>query len=167
MMHGAIYLTMKTEGRLFAKVNRLLQRSIIVFVLLFALTTVCSLIFYPHLSDGIKAAPWLIVFPILAVLAIANIPRLITKQRYLTAFIFSALTVGLLLMTVAAELYPTIIRDTSGLGNDITVYNGVASNKSLGILLTFAAIGGPLAIGYTAFVYKTFWGKVRLDEHSY
>ena len=29
------------------------------------------------------------------------------------------------------------------------------------------AIGGPLAIGYTAFVYKPFWGKVKLDEHSY
>jgi len=34
-------------------------------------------------------------------------------------------------------------------------------------MLTFVAIGGPLAVGYTAFVYKTFWGKVRLDEHSY
>lgn len=75
--------------------------------------------------------------------------------------------VGLLLATVAVELYPTIILDTSGAGNSITVYNGVASNKSLGIMLIFVAIGGPMAVGYTAFVYKTFWGKVRLDEHSY
>lgn len=167
MMHGAIYLTMKTEGKLFAKVNRLLQRSIIVFVLLFGLTTLISLIYYPHLSDGIKENIALIGIPILAVLAIANVPRLISKQRYFLAFIFSALTVGFLLMTVAMELYPVILRDTSEMGNDITVYNSVASNKSLGIMLTFVAIGGPLGVGYTAFVYKTFWGKVRLDEHSY
>ena len=29
------------------------------------------------------------------------------------------------------------------------------------------AIGGPLVLGYTAFVYKTFKGKVKLDETSY
>ncbi len=167
MMHGAIFLTMKTEGRLFAKVNRLLQRSIIVFVILFAILSLYTLLYIPHLSDGFKKRPWLFIVPVLAVLAIANIPRLVIKQKYLSAFIFSAITVALLLITVASELYPTIIIDTSGAGNDITVYNGVASNKSLGILLTFVAIGGPLAVSYTAFVYKTFWGKVTLDEHSY
>ncbi|WP_020570810.1 cytochrome d ubiquinol oxidase subunit II [Neolewinella persica] len=167
MMHGAIYLTMKTEGRLFAKVNQLLQRSIIAFVVLFVLLSLVTLLYIPHLSDGFKARPWLFFIPVLAVLSIANIPRLVTKRKYLPAFIFSAITVGLLLITVAIELYPVIIIDSSGLGNDITVYNGAASNKSLQILLTFAAIGGPLALSYTAFVYKTFWGKVKLDEHSY
>ncbi|PHI20921.1 cytochrome d ubiquinol oxidase subunit II [Lewinellaceae bacterium SD302] len=167
MMHGAIYLTMKTEGRLFAKVNRLLQRSIIAFVILFVLLTFYTLLYIPHLSDGFKARPWLFIVPVLAVMAIANIPRLVTKQKYLSAFIFSAITVGLLLITVAIELYPTIIIDSSGRGNDITVYNGVASNKSLGIMLVFVAVGVPLVISYTVFVYKTFWGKVRLDEHSY
>lgn len=167
MMHGAIYLTMKTEGRLFAKVNRLLQRSIIAFVILFVILSLYTLLYIPHLSDGFKERPWLFFVPVLAVLAIANIPRLVTKRKYLPAFIFSAITVGLLLITVAIELYPTIIIDSSGAGNDITVYNGVASNKSLGIMLTFVAIGGPLAVSYTAFVYRTFWGKVELDEHSY
>ncbi|WP_116125856.1 cytochrome d ubiquinol oxidase subunit II [Lewinella sp. IMCC34183] len=167
MMHGAIYLTMKTEGRLFARVNTLLQRSIIAFVLLFVLLTGYVLLYIPHLSDGLRANPFLLIVPVLSILSIANIPRLVSKQRYLLAFIFSALTVGLLLITAAMELYPVILLDSSGSGNNITVYNGVASNKSLGIMLTFVAIGGPLAIGYTAFVYKTFWGKVRLDEHSY
>lgn len=167
MMHGAIYLTMKTEGRLFAKVNRLLQRSIIAFILLFVLVTLYTLLYIPHLSDDFRGNPELFIVPLLAVLAIANIPRLVTKRKYLAAFLFSALTVGFLLMMVAIELYPVILIDSSGAGNDITVYNGVASNKSLGIMLTFVAIGGPLAVSYTAFVYKTFWGKVRLDEHSY
>lgn len=167
MMHGAIYLTMKTEGRLFTKVNLLLRRSIIAFVILFSLVTLYTLLYIPHLSDGLKENVALFGVPVLAVLAIANIPRLVSKRKYLKAFVFSAITVGLLLITVAVELYPVILLDSSGAGNSITVYNGVASNKSLGIMLTFVAIGGPMAVGYTAFVYKTFWGKVRLDEHSY
>jgi cytochrome d ubiquinol oxidase subunit II len=167
MMHGGIYLAMKTEGRLFTRVNILLKGAIIAFILLFAILTLYVLLYIPHLSDGLKENPVLLTVPVLAILSIANIPRLISKRKYLSAFIFSSITVGLLLITAAMELYPVIILDSSGAGNSITVYNGVASNKSLGIMLIFVAIGGPLAVGYTAFVYKTFWGKVQLDEHSY
>ncbi|TXF91136.1 cytochrome d ubiquinol oxidase subunit II [Neolewinella aurantiaca] len=167
MMHGAIYLSMKTEDKLFTKVNHLLQRSIIAFIILFIITTLYTLLYIPHMSDGVKDNVALFGVPVLAILAIANIPRQISKRNYLKAFVFSSITVGLLLITVAIELYPTIILDTSGAGNSITVYNGVASDKSISIMLIFVAIGGPLAVGYTAFVYKTFWGKVQLDEHSY
>jgi cytochrome d ubiquinol oxidase subunit II len=34
-------------------------------------------------------------------------------------------------------------------------------------MLTIAVIGTPLVQGYKYFVYKTFTGKVKLDEHSY
>ena len=53
------------------------------------------------------------------------------------------------------------------LGNNITIYNAASSEKSLGIMLLFAAIGTPLVLSYTAFVFYTFRGKVRLDETSY
>ncbi|MEM9835774.1 MAG: cytochrome d ubiquinol oxidase subunit II [Bacteroidota bacterium] len=166
MMHGALFLTMKTEGRLFTKLNLLLRRAIISFVILYALTTLYSVLYIPHLSDAIRGnATWFII-PVLALLAIANIPRLVSKGRYLMAFIFSSITVSLLLITVAIELYPVLLLDANG-ENSITIYNGVASNKTLGIMLGFVAIGGPLAVAYTAFVYKTFWGKVKMDEFSY
>ncbi len=167
MMHGAIYLIMKTEGRLYTKLSILLKRAIIFFIISFAITTVYSLIYYPHLSDKFRAIPVLFVIPLLAFLSIANIPRLVTKKKYLQSFIFSALSVSLLLITVAIELYPVVILSTSDIANSITIYNAAASQKSLGIMLTIAAIGTPLVLGYTAFVFWTFKGKVRLDEHSY
>ncbi len=34
-------------------------------------------------------------------------------------------------------------------------------------MLTIAAIGAPLVLAYTAFVYYTFKGKVQIDETSY
>lgn len=34
-------------------------------------------------------------------------------------------------------------------------------------MLISAAIGTPLVLAYTVFVYKTFWGKVKMDETSY
>jgi cytochrome d ubiquinol oxidase subunit II len=167
MVHGAIYLTMKTEGILFEKVVRLLRRAIIFFVLTFLLVTVISIFYFPHLTDRFISNPILFVVPALAFLSIANVPRLASKGKYLWSFIFSALSISFLLILVAIELYPTIIIDRGDMQHSLTVYNAASSEKALGIMLTIAAIGFPLVVSYTIFVYRTFWGKVKLDEMSY
>lgn len=166
-MHGAIYLTMKTEGKLYDKITGLLRRAIIAFVVLFAIVTLYTLIYLPHLSDDFKSNPVLFIVPLLAFLSIANITRLASKRRFRQAFLFSSLSVSLMLILVAIELYPVLIISTIGEQYDITVYNAASSEKSLGIMLLMAAIGAPLVLAYTVFVYKTFWGKVELDETSY
>lgn len=167
MVHGAIYLTMKTEGALFEQVSKLLRRAILVFVALFTIVTLISIIRYPHLIDKFTSNPVLFIVPILAFLSIANVPRLASKGLYLRSFIFSALAISFLLIVVAIELYPVIIIDSGSNVNNLTIYNAASSEKSLGIMLTIAAIGFPLIIAYTTFVYRTFWGKVKLDENSY
>ncbi|MCG8331851.1 MAG: cytochrome d ubiquinol oxidase subunit II [Chitinophagales bacterium] len=167
MMHGAIYLLMKTEGRLYAKLRLLLKRGIIFFIVMFSITSLYTLIYIPHLSDDFKNNPALFIFPLLAFLSIANIPRLANKKKYHSAFIFSSITVAMLLILVAIELYPVMLLSTLGEAYNITIYNAASSEKSLGIMLTIAAIGTPLVLAYTIFVYKTFAGKVELDETSY
>lgn len=166
-MHGGIYLCIKTEGKLFDKVERLVKIAIGVFVVLFFVVSGYALANYPNLSDKFLSTPILFIVPLLAILSIANVPRLVTKQRFRRAFLFSALTFSFLLITVAIELYPTLIFATNNVNNSITVYNAAASEKSLGIMLFMVTIGAPLAITYTAFVYRAFWGKVKMDETSY
>ena len=167
MMHGAIYLIMKTEGRLYAKLTILLQRAIQFFVATFILTSLYTLLYIPHLSDDFQSNPALFIVPVLAFGTIFNVPRLARKRKYLRAFIFSSLTVSLLLIMVAIELYPVLLYAPNDPANSIDVYNAAASSKALGIMLLFVAIGFPLVLGYTYFVYRTFWGKVQLDETSY
>ncbi len=167
MMHGAIYLAMKTEGKLFAKVNTLLKRSIIFFIVSYSIVTLFTLIYLPHLTDRLHENIALFVVPLLAFLSIANVPRLVSKGKYVMAFLFSSLTMSFLLILVALELYPVMIMSTVDPAYDITVYNAASSENSLRIMLNITAIGAPLVIFYTIFVYKTFWGKVKLDETSY
>lgn len=165
--HGALYLLMKTEGRLYAKLSILARRAIIFFIVTFSLVTLYTLIYIPHLTDRFKDLPWLFIVPVLAFLSIANIPRLISKRRFRDGFIFSAITMSLLLVVVAIELYPVMLLSTVDEAYNITIYNAASSEKSLGIMLTIAAIGTPLVLAYTAFVFWTFRGKVELDETSY
>lgn len=68
---------------------------------------------------------------------------------------------------VAVELYPTLLISTLDQANSITIYNAASSEKTLSIMLIIVAIGAPLVIAYTLFVYNTFKGKVKMDETSY
>ena len=50
MSHGAIYLILKTEGRLFAKMTKLMKRSNQLFILFCSLMSVCTYVYIPHLT---------------------------------------------------------------------------------------------------------------------
>ena len=167
MSHGAIYLLMKTEGRMFAKLTFLLKRGMIFFMVSFGITSLYTLLYIPHLSDTFQSNPSYFIMPLLVFLSIANIPRLANKKKYKQAFLFSSLTISLLLVMVAIELYPTLLLSTVSPEYNLTVYNAASSQKSLSIMLTITAIGAPLVLSYTIFVYRTFRGKVKLDETSY
>ena len=166
-LHGGIYLCLKTEGKLFDKMEGLVKRAIIAFIVLFVCLTFYSVYNFPHLTDRFREIPFLFVVPLVGVLVIGTVPRLVNKQRFLRAFILSSLTFSVLLITVAIELYPQLLFASNDIANSITIYNAASSDKSLGIMLRFVAIGVPLIIGYTYFVYKAFWGKVKIDETSY
>lgn len=167
MMHGAIYLIMKTEGKQLLKMTLHVKQAMIAFIVGIGLTTIYTLIYFPHLSDRFKNDPLLFLVPLLAFLSIANIPRLISKRSYGYAFVFSCISIAMLLIVVAVELYPVMILSTSDPAHSLTIYNACASEKSLGIMLIIAAIGTPLVVSYTGFVFWTFRGKVKMDELSY
>lgn len=167
MMHGAIYLTMKTEKRLYTKLTILVKNTTIFFVISLLLLSFYTLLYIPHLTHRIKDNPWLFFVPVAMVFTMANITRRITQQRYRLAFLSSAIVIGLLLVIVAVELYPNLVLSSIDEKFNLTVQNSASSSKSLGIMLLFAAIGVPLVGIYTLFVYKTFRGKVQLDEMSY
>ena len=167
MMHGAIFLLVKTEGKLHEQLSHLLKVGMISFIILFSLSTLYSLIYFPHLSDKFKEFPILFAIPTLAILSMANIPRLAVVKKYLHAFLFSSITISLLLVLVAVELYPDLLISTVDPKYTLNIYNSASSKGSLRIMLIITTIGAPLVAAYTIFVYKTFWGKVKLDENSY
>ncbi|MCF8274636.1 MAG: cytochrome d ubiquinol oxidase subunit II [Flavobacteriaceae bacterium] len=167
MTQGAIFLLLKTEGRLHARLTFLLKKGMIFFIVSFSITSLYTLIFIPGVVDNFKETPAFFILPILAFLAVANIPRLISKKKYAYALIFSSLTMAFLLMLVAFQLYPVLLPSTIDPNYSVTIYNAASSQKSLGIMLTIVLIGSPLLAGYFIFLYKTFYGKVKLDDTSY
>jgi cytochrome d ubiquinol oxidase subunit II len=167
MMHGSIYLILKTEGGLQEKLKGWVKNTMIFFILCYVLTTMVTLLFVPHMVETIKLYPVLVLVPFANVLFIANIPRSVAKNQVLGAFLSSCGAMVSLMALFGIGMYPNMVFSNPLPQNSLTIYNAASSVKTLKIMSLIAAIGMPLVIGYTASIYWVFRGKVKLDSHSY
>ncbi len=167
MMHGAIYVVMKTEGALHDKVRGWINNTVIFFIICYATTTMVTLLYVPHMAEYIKSHPILFFVPLLNMLAIANIPREIYHGRDWRAFISSSAAIALLLALFGIGMFPNLIFSNPNPEWSLTIYNAASSEKTLNIMLIIAALGVPLVLAYTISIYWIFRGKVKLDSSSY
>ncbi|MBD3410542.1 MAG: cytochrome d ubiquinol oxidase subunit II [Ignavibacteriales bacterium] len=167
MMHGAIYLAMKTEGELEKRARGWINNSIIFFVICYVTTTMATLIYVPHMIDHFRDFPAFFIVAILNMLAIANIPREMAHGTTFRAFLSSAASILALLALFAIGVYPNFLFSSIDPAYSINLYNGASSQKTLEIMLIIAIIGMPFVIAYTVAIYWIFRGKVKLTEHSY
>jgi len=166
MMHGAIYLLLKTDGDTQQMVKGWINNTIIFFLVCYATTTMATLIYRPEMTAAIKAQPVLFALPVLTMLAIANVPRAIHRLRYGEAFLSSSCAVLGLFALVGVGMYPTLVNAWEP-ARQLTIYNAASSAKTLGIMLVMAAVGIPLVLTYTVSIYWIFRGKVKLESTSY
>jgi cytochrome d ubiquinol oxidase subunit II len=167
MMHGAIYLHLKTEGELQDRIREWIRPTIIFFILSYAVLTVATALYAPQATAAVRQTPALFVVVVLTLLAIANIPREIFHNRSGRAFISSSAVVALLLVLFGLNSYPTLLHSRPNPELSLTAYDAASSEKTLTIMLIIALIGIPIVLTYTASIYWIFRGKVKLTESSY
>jgi len=167
MTHGAIYALMKTDGPLHDKLRGWINHCIIFFIICYAVTTMATLLYVPHMAARVRANPWLFSIALANMLAIANIPREIQRGRDWWAFLSSCAAMITLMGLFGLEMYPNLVWSNPDPTHSLTIYNAASSPKTLGIMLTIAAIGVPVVVAYTVSIYWIFRGKVKLDRMSY
>ncbi|GJH41044.1 cytochrome D oxidase subunit I [Capnocytophaga sp. HP1101] len=166
MVHGGLYLLLKTHGDMHHRIEKRINYAYLGFLIVFVAVAIYSML-TPHLAENIANSTGLKIFPVLLLLSILGVAIFLKKKDYKWAFVSTILTIAFFMIIAALNLHVTFLRTTLEGGNSITVYNAAASTKSLEIMLTITAIGAPLLLIYTYFAYKVFWGKVKIDEHSY
>jgi len=166
-MHGAIFLFLKTEGAVQQRLGGWMWHTWGVFLVLYMLTTIFTLVRVRGAIPNFQQHPWAIGVTIASVLAIANVPRAIFNRRYGQAFASSSLIIACLVFLLGMAIYPNLVTAGNDPRHSLTIYNAASSPKTLGIGLLFAAIGMPFVLAYTGIVYWTFHGKVRLDDDGY
>ncbi len=167
MMHGAIYALMKTEGPLHDKLRGWISNCIIFFIICYAVTTMATLLYVPHMAARVRAEPWLFSVAVINMLAIANVPREIHHGRDGRAFVSSCLAMAALMMLFGMEMYPNLVLSHPDPRNSLNIWNGSSSAKTLAIMLTIALSGLPIVLAYTISIYWIFRGKVKITPMSY
>jgi cytochrome d ubiquinol oxidase subunit II len=135
---------------------------------MYILVTMATLLYVPKMGMHMRNRPWLLLAPMLTLLAIANVPRQMThKHQYGYAFISSCTAIIGLIALVAIGMFPDLVPSSSTAHDSLTLYNASSTSGTLKIMLIVALIGMPLVGSYTSAVYWLFRGKVRLNKTSY
>jgi cytochrome d ubiquinol oxidase subunit II len=166
-MHGAIYLIMKTEGDLQARIRRFLPYLMGLFVLLNTLMVILSVALDLPFTERYLEQFWPVIFPAAALGAMAAVWYLVQQARFFYAFIASSVMILLLLVAGGIGMHPNLLISTIDQAYNLTIFNAASEEPTLIVALIIALIGMPFVLLYTAGVYYIFRGKVRVDNTSY
>jgi cytochrome d ubiquinol oxidase subunit II len=168
MMHGSIYLLMKTEGELHKRLRIWVKRLTALFLLFWFITSFATFRYQPHMIKPFFHHPWLTLFALFSILCILAIPRAISHKKDGIVFIFSSLSIVFLLILFLIGTFPNLLY--SSINPDqysLTLFNASASRTTLLVLSLIALIGAPLSFFYFSYIYRVFRGKIKLDHMSY
>jgi cytochrome bd ubiquinol oxidase subunit II len=166
LLHGALWVTLKTDGPLEARCRLLALRAWWPAAAMLVLITILSFQIQPQLAASFSARPWGYVFPAAALIAFVLI-RVWTPRRAAAAFLASSAFIAAMLSSAAFGLYPYVLPSRADPRFGLTVGNAAAGAYGLRIGLAWWIPGTALAIGYFVFVYRRFAGKVRLHGEGY
>ena len=167
VMHGAIYMTTKTDDEQREWVIRWFNRTWIAFVVLYFLATVATFFEAGFLFQGLLKNPLFWVLVILLFGSVLYIPVAMKAARYFRAFLSSSITIASTIGLVAVSLFPRLVPSSTDLAYSLTVYNASSTPRTLSTMLVIALIGMTFVVGYTIFIYRVFKGKVVLIKESY
>ncbi len=166
-MHGSLYLVMKTEGELQARVKRVVPRLMVAFFVLNTLVVIVMVMQGQAITDRYVQDIWPVIFPAAALGALVLAWRFNARGDEFRAFLASSATIGLLLVSGGIGLFPNLITSTTNPDYSLTVYNAAAADNTLVVCLVVAIIGIPFVLAYTAGVYYFFRGKTVVEHHGY
>lgn len=167
MMHGSIFLSLKTEGELHQRLVAWTWRSYFAFLGCYLLATAVTVLQIPRATENFKGFPWAGLVVLLNILAVANVPRHLSRGNFSRAFLSSGCTIAALVFLFGVALFPNLVTSNPHPEHSLTIYNASSSVATLQIMSVIALIGLPFVLSYTAVVYWTFRGPVKLDKSSY
>ena len=190
MMHGAIYLQLRTDGT----VQKRAQKAALIAGIVCAVAFALAGIWIAYGIDGYlitstqdtnaalnplaktveksagawlsnyHAYPWMILAPTagFAGIALSLLNAKFKNER--SAFLFSSIAIAGIILTAGFSMFPFIMPSSTDPVSSLTIWDAVSSKKTLGIMFIVAIIFLPLIMLYTAWVYRVLRGKITVQS---
>jgi cytochrome bd ubiquinol oxidase subunit II len=165
-VHGANYLLVKTEGDVQMRARRLAHQGWLVLVLMTALSLTATLYIRPQVLDNFRLHVWGWIIPVAVAGALIFMRYCYARRQDVAAFFSSVVYILCMLGGAAFAMHPLLLPATTDPSYSLTIYNSQTGAYSLGVGLVWWMLGIALAVGYFTFLYRSFRGKVRLEESA-
>ncbi|HSH72065.1 MAG TPA: cytochrome d ubiquinol oxidase subunit II [Methylophilaceae bacterium] len=190
MMHGAIYLQLRTDGEVQKRAVKAAFISGLICAGLFAIAGVWLAIgidgyrivsihdvntaLNPLTKTVEKTAgawltnystyPWMMLAPLVGFAGIALALSAARFKYEKLAFISSSLAIAGIILTAAFSMFPFVMPSSTEPTSSLTLWDASSSHRTLNIMFIVAIIFLPLIMLYTSWVYRVMRGKVTVKQ---
>ncbi len=160
-LHGAVFLSLRTQGEFMERAEATAFRlwiPAVVLVFAFAIVGFFATDMFSRL--GVNPGP----VPLGAGAAILVAGWFIRRRQQGWAFVMTALTIILSVAGVALGLYPRVMVSSLNPEWSLTVYNASSSDYTLRVMSIVALIFVPIVLIYQGWSYYVFRQRLSTDE---
>ncbi|WP_341927456.1 cytochrome d ubiquinol oxidase subunit II [Nocardioides psychrotolerans] len=156
LTHGAVFISLKTEGRIREEARELASR----IGLVAAVITVVFL-GWTQISTGSIASA--VAFTCAALALVGGLVAILGGREG-WAFLGTFVAIGLGVAGLFLALFPDVMPTTLSDGVDLTTTNAAATAYTLKIMTVVAVIFTPLVLAYQAWTYWVFRRRISVDH---
>jgi cytochrome bd ubiquinol oxidase subunit II len=166
LVHGALWLSAKTEGGLQARAASAASKIWPVEVVAAVVFLVASF-FTTKLYANYLANPLLFAVILLTVVALFGIRVFLAKKAFFKAWFASALTIVGATFYGVIGLFPNMFPSSMNPAWSLTAHNASSTQLTLMIMLVVVIIFVPIVLAYQAWAYNLFKTKVASEDLVY
>jgi len=162
LLHGAVFLSLRTEGSLLARSRRasgILWLPAVVLVALFIVAGYFVTDLFARASAFPTAAS------LMAAVALLLAGWFVRAKRDGWAFVMTGVTITLAATTVFTGLFPRLMISSLNRDWSLTVYNASSSPYTLQVMAIVALIFVPIVLLYQGWTYWVFRRRVGATRH--
>ena len=158
---GCTWLIMKTEGRLLDQMRGIAQPLILIVLGVIGLVSLWTPLAHPEVAERWFSLPnffWLLPVPLLVLVCTYALLRAVKNLSHYQPFLLTLALIFLGYMGLGISIWPNIIPPA------ISIWDAAAPPQSQAFMLVGSAIIIPIILGYTAWSYYVFRGKVTHED---
>lgn len=162
VVHGAIFLSMKTDGALREASEKAAWISWPIAVVLIIVGVVGT---YMSTEIVVKLGINPGIVPLAGASAAVVAGYFIRKKMMGWAFLMTGITIAFAVVTAFMILYPNVMVSSITPANNLTIYNASSSAYTLKVMTFVALTLVPIVLGYQAWTYWIFRKRVTDESH--
>ena len=188
VMHGAVYLTLRTQGEINARATRAAVVFGVIFLIAFALAGVWvalgidgyRILYMPDANSAFTPLqksvakvmgawianyslyPWTLFAPVAGFAG--AIAALALRARAGMALIASSICVSAVVLTAGFAMFPFVMPSSTHPDHSLTMWDGVSSHLTLTWMFWATVVFLPIIIAYTIWVFRVMRGKLTVDD---